>query len=379
MSAQKRDLCVYSISCILLLFLLAGCGRKEEVSRAGQEAKLEVEDALPVAVAPVKIKKEIQYVETILGSLEAKDVVKVSSEIEGIVKSINFEEGDFVKKGDLLVELDDTDYRLEVERDEAILKKIQAVFENTQRLFERRRQLYEKGVVSKEVFTDFASELAKQEAELKEAKANLALSREKLSDTIIRAPISGIVSKKVIAIGEYVEENTLLLEIVDINPLKLRFTVPERYASLIKPHDEENSWIKFRVEAYPEKDFSAKIYFINPQVNPDTRRMEIKAWVDNSQGLLRPGFSARVRIVAKSHKNALIAPDQAIIPKEGKFIAYVVDKEKGIAMQREVEIGLRFEEGVEIIKGLTEGDLVVVRGNQDLSDGDRIRIVEEEG
>lgn len=374
---HRRHYILYDVSCILLLFLLIGCGRKEEVSAAKQENNPKVQDILPVSAAPVRIEKEIQYVETILGSLEAKDVVKVSSEIKGIVQSINFEEGDFVKKGDLLVKLDDADYRLEVERDEAILMKSRTILENTQRLLERRRQLYEKGVVSKEVFTDFTSELAKQRAEVKESEANLAISKEKLADSVIRAPMSAIIANKVIAIGEYVEDNTLLLEMVDINPLKLKFTIPEKYASLVRSQDGKNSRIRFRVEAYPEKDFPATIYFINPQVNSDTRRMEIKAWVDNSQGLLRPGFSAQVKIVAKSRKNALVVPDQAIIPKEGKFVAYVVDEEKGIARETEVEIGLRFEEAIEVIKGLKEGDLVVIRGTQDLSDGDKVRIVEK--
>lgn len=358
---------LFNCFCRVILLLSAAFVIGLPEMSVGEDNPQRRERVVPVEVFRA-ITEDVVYVEQTTGSLQAEADVDVRSEVDGVINKIFFEEGDEVKKGDVLLTLDDKEYRYKELEDKGRVRKAEADLDLAKKTLKRMVQLYEEGVISSQDYDVAVSDVEVKEAALETAHATLDFTVEKLEDTRILAPLSGIVSKKFIDVGEYVSEgSTDLLNIIDINPIKLEFAVPSKYFSYVKLGQE----VSVSIEAYPNEEFLGTIYYINPKIVIETRRFQCYARIPNPGRKLSPGFFVLVTLPVATHPDAVVIPEEAVLSEEGVYFCFRV--ENGRAIKTDVTPGIRLKGGmVEIEKGLRAGDSVVVRGQYVLSGGEKV-------
>ncbi len=349
--------CLLSIVCCLLS--LWGCKKKE--------AKLTTEKAINVQVQPAEKKSLRPFIETI-GTLNPYEEVIVSAEVDGMLKIIRVDEGTVVSRGTVLATIDDTDYSLEVKKAEAALRQAEAGLSNTKLEYQRKETLYKEALVTKQQFDDVSTRLALSEAELDRAKATLSLAREKLTKTKIYSPLSGVVKEKKVSAGDYVKNGTSLFTIIQINPLKLNFTVTEKDVSKLKIGQD----VLFKVDAMPEKEFKGKVSIIYPALDERTRTLQVEAEVLNPKGLLKPGLFAKVTLYTGIAKDTIVVPATALLYEAENIKVFVVEGDR--AREKKVKLGSKYGELMEIVEGLKEGEKVVVVGQQNLFEGAKVNV-----
>ena len=216
----------------------------------------------------------------------------------------------------------------------------------------------------------FISGQARDEAEnnLKVGEAALALARAKLAKLSIEAPFSGIIGLHSVSVGDYVKEGADMVNLEAIDPLKVDFRVPEIYLSQIRVGQS----LQMTLDAVPGKTYEGKVFAINPLVDTAGRAVVIRAQVRNQDTTLRPGMFARVRLLTHDTQEALVVPEQAIVPQGDEWFVYrVVD---GKAQRAKVEIGQRRDGKAEVMKGLRDGDVVVTAGQLKIRDGVPVQV-----
>lgn len=282
---------------------------------------------------------------SISGSIEAQEKVQIHPEVSGIVKSIYFQEGSAVSKGQLLVKINDTELQAQLKQ---ALSKEQLAAETES----RAKQLLKKEAISQEEY-DVAF------AELRSLKAQTELIRAQLAKTAIRAPFSGRIGLRSISAGEYITPNTAIANLVNSSQVNIVFSVPEKYAGQM----QKNTNISFSV-AGSTKNYEAKIFAIEPGIEINTRTLQLKALAKNPGGELLPGSFAKINLPLASIKDAILIPTQAIIPVlKGKMV-FISDS--GKAKQVMVETGPRTERNVLIVSGLKAGDTLLTSGMMSL-------------
>lgn len=310
--------------------------------------------AVPVEARVVQVSTVVDEVSAV-GTLRSNESVVIRPELAGRIAEIHFDEGEPVEQGSVLVELDDSTYRAE-------LANAQASLNLASRTFERLDDVFRKGSAT-------ARERDEALAQLESARAALQLVRARLDKTDIVAPFSGILGLRRVSPGDYVTPGQDLVNLEDIDPLKVDFRIPERFLSSLRTGQE----IRVRVDAFPGRTFEGRVYAIDPQIDPGGRSIAIRARIDNPARELRPGLFARVRLIVDVRPDALVVPEQAIVPRgESRYVFRIVD---GRAMLTEVRIGQRTGGAVEIVDGLDEGDTVVTAGHLKIRDGVPVSVV----
>jgi len=188
----------------------------------------------------------------------------------------------------------------------------------------------------------------------------------------IRAPFSGILSERTVGPGDFVDKGESIVSLVAINPLKAVFSVPERYRILLKTDQK----VSLKIEAVKDRIFSGKVVFISPNLDTETRSVRVKAVMENSDGLLKPGFFCHVKIILHTNPEAVVIPEEAVSPRGESFFVYTVENNKAVLKQ--IELGLRMTGRVEVKKGLKEGEQVIVAGLQRVTDTGPVRIRKKE-
>ncbi|MGB9627651.1 MAG: efflux RND transporter periplasmic adaptor subunit [Thermodesulfobacteriota bacterium] len=355
---------------LLWIIFIGGCGSKESVSTEKfSKGSVEISEERQVEIIEV-MPGPLSYTLSAVGSLKAPEKVTISPKKAGIIRKICVKEGDFVKKGQVLVELDDVDARLQVERAEANLKQIEASLETNRNTLRRYEKLFESKVIPQQTYDDIKLKVQLDEARLDLAKAELKLAKQNLQDHQIISSIDGVVNLKVASPGEHVNvaPKDEILIIVQMDPLDLEFYVPENWASKVRLGNK----VQFLVKAFSEEKFSATVNFISPTADPSTRNVRMKAIVSNPQHRLKPGFFAEVTLPIGTRTDAILIPESALFSQEGKYYAFIV--QDGVARRKEIETGIRFEGKVEILKGIQGGDRVITVGHEQLSDGMKVKI-----
>ena len=272
---------------------------------------------------------------TAVGSLRSDESVTLRPEVAGRVVAIGFEEGRPVAKDAMLVKLDPAINEAEVQQAKANLTLAKAKYE-------RAIDLQKQGFISGQ---------ARDEAEnnLKVAEAAEALAAARLAKTEIRAPFSGIIGLRSVSIGDYVKEGQDMVNLESIDPLKVDFRVPEIYLKQV----QVGQTLEVALDALPGKTYEGKVSAINPLVDAAGRAIVIRAHVRNADTALRPGMFARVRLLTKDALDAIVLPEQALVPQgEEQYVFRVVD---GKAVRTKVEVGQRRDGRVEILKGVAPG------------------------
>jgi membrane fusion protein (multidrug efflux system) len=324
--------------------------------------------AFPVEVTKVSFEKVEHYLDAI-GSFLPEDEVTVSTEVEGIVEKRFVDEGYRVKKGDSLIKIDDEEFRFQREEAEASLKEAEERLKNAELTLKRINRLLEEKVIDQQKYDDTVTQFNLSRATVENVKAKLKRYRKSLRDTLIVSPLGGVVSERMVSEGEYVKVGTNLLKIVDIDPLKLSFALPEKFSGQLKI----GQTVEVETKAYPGKIFTGDVYFISPKVNLSTRTFEVKAKVENTNYQLKPGFFVDVKLFLDVNESAMVLPEGAVVMREGRHVVLMVQGWKIIV--KGVRPGKRFNGKVEILDGVDKDDLMVVSGLSELTDGSRVKVV----
>ena len=257
-------------------------------------------------------------------------------------------------KGTPLVKLDPAIPQAEVQQAKANLTLAKAKFDRAVDLAQR----------------SFISGQAKDEAEnnLKVAEASLQLAEAKLAKTDIRAPFSGVIGLRTVSVGDYVKEGADLVNLEAIDPLKVDFRVPETYLRQV----QVGQAVEVTLDALPGKAYDGKVVALNPLIDAAGRSIVIRAQVRNQDTALRPGMFARVKLITRAERDALVVPEESLVPQgTEQFVFKVID---GKVARVKVETGQRRDGRVEIVSGIGAGDVVVTAGQLKLRDGVPVRV-----
>lgn len=297
--------------------------------------------------------REYANVITLSGSIEPNEQVQVRSEVSGIVRSLGFREGSMVKKGQPLLRIDDSELQ-------ALLIQAQSSEKLAEDNANRARLLLEKEAISQQEY-DVAY------ADYESARAQTTLIRAQIAKTTILAPFSGKIGLRSISEGEYLTPTTVVANLLSVNPVKILFSVPEKYSNQIG----EGQGLKFSVSGSDTK-YHAEIYAIEPGVDATTRTISIRALADNPEGRLFPGSFARIELPLERIDDAVLVPTQAVIPVQNGKQVYLY--EDGLAKATLVEAENRTTSDVLINKGIVIGDTVLISGLMSLADGIPVQV-----
>ncbi len=314
-----------------------------------QQGKQQPVQVTAYVVKPQKLDNKI----FISGTLRSNEEVTLMPEVAGKVTAIFFKEGSAVKKGDILVTINDVELQ-------AQLKKLQLQEKLATEQEARQKKLLAINGISQEEYDIMLSRLNSAVADIEVLKAQIAKSR-------ITAPFDGTIGLKNISEGSYVTPGTQIAAIQQTDPMKLDFYVPEKYASLVKV----NSQLVFTTEATNEK-YTAVVMAVEPKVDAATRTIQVRAKTDNKNGNLFSGSFVRIEFSLEQTEDALMIPTEAIIPILKGQKVFV--SRGGKAEEVKVETGLRSENKVQILKGLAAGDTVIATGIMQLKVGSVLNI-----
>ena len=309
-----------------------------------------------VTVAPQLLRNLVD----IPGQLASEYSVKVVPEIEGILETIEFAEGDHVEKGRVLFTLRD-------DRQRAALAEARASLALAEATHRRTATLAGQDISS-------PAQLERAAAELGVARAKVELAEVELERMRIRAPFDGLMGALWISPGDHVTDESRMTQIDAIDRLQLLFYLPEQAVAAVQPGIP----VKIKVAPYPEERFPGEVYFVSPTLEAEGRRILVKAWMPNPGRRLRPGLFAEIEAEIARHDDALLVPDSALVYDLGGTFVWKVDGESR-AHRTPIEVGIRQAGRVEVAKGLAPGDVVVAAGIHKVKDGQRVRAAGEGG
>ncbi len=314
----------------------------------------------PVNVESVRVvPTEVVIEAAAVGSLRANQSVILRSETAGRIAALNFRDGTSVSKGTLLIELDAATQAAELDQARATLGLARANHQRNEDLFERK-------FISRQALDNTLAGLKVQEAAV-------ALSQARFDKMRLRAPFAGIVGIRRVNVGDYVKEGQDLVNVEDIERLKVDFRLPETYLGQLQPGQD----LEVSSDALPGQSFAAVVEAINPLVEAGGRAIALRAEMRNTRMQLRPGMFVRVRLRFERRANVLFVPEQAVVPDSKT--PYVYRLAGGQAHQVPVKTGMRREGQVEISEGLVAGDEVVVAGQLKLRNGVAVRALAQGG
>ena len=292
------------------------------------------------------------------GQIEAVQSIDLRPEVDGRIVEILIREGQEVEQGTPLFKVDDAQLKAQV-------AQLEAQRDLAQQALARAKDLAQQNASS-------TADLEKAEAEARSAQAQYDLQRIRLDRTTVRAPFAGAVGQRYVSLGDYVTNSTKLVSLHTVNPQRAAFQVPERFARDLK----SGQAVSFRVAAIAGRDFIGQVDFVDPIVQLPGRTILVKARVPNQQRLLQPGMFIEARLVTAVRPNAIVIPEDAVVPAEGTSSVWVVVA--GKADRRKVTLGVRTPGFVEVTDGVKAGEQVVTGGLELLAPGAPVmpRVVE---
>lgn len=333
------------------VFVMARPGPQDISPAAGEGGS---SPGMPVEAEPVTVAAMERTIEAV-GTMQSNESVIIRPEITGRIVEIAFEEGQAVEKGAVLFKLDDATYRAQLAQAQAALALSRANFARADDLFKKK--------TGSERTLDEAR--ARRDADV----AAVALAQATLDKATLRAPFDGITGLRQVSVGDYVTPGQALVNVEDMSPLKVDFRVPEVFLTDIANGQD----IAIAVDALPGQEIRGRVYAIDPRVDAAGRSLVIRATVDNDDSAMRPGLFARVNVVVDSASNAIQIPEQALMPQGEKQFVYRVTDDK--AEMVEVKTGLRRRGKVQIVEGLSAGDVVITAGQMKVQPGAPVMVM----
>ncbi len=371
MSTEQQRRPVFAALVLALSLALAACGGNQDQkdsTEGDQQAQAKDvpkdKDGKPIEIVkvPVEVAKAsrsavtaaFQGTANLVPEAEADVVTKTS----GVVLQIMVEEGDRVQAGQVLARLDSDRQRLALKQSEANLRKL----END---FKRQEELIGRKLISQDVFDRSRYDLDTQRASYEIAKLELSYAE-------IRAPIGGVVSKRMVKVGNLIQLNQPLFKIDDFDPLEAMINVPEREMRLIQAAQP----VQMLVDALPGAVFTGSVARVSPVVDASTGTFRVVAQFKDDSGQLRSGMFGRVRIVYDQRADALVVPRSALVGDDKDASVFVVESD--VAKRRKVKLGYADGGQVEVVDGIAEGEQVVTLGQAALRDGAKVQVINSE-
>jgi membrane fusion protein, multidrug efflux system len=303
----------------------------------------------PVDVATARTDTVVEVIRA-NGQVEAVQAIELRPEVSGRLAGIYVSEGREVGRGTPLFKVDDAELAAQVDR-------LEAETDLAEQALRRTRELIQRNASSE-------ADLEQAEANARSARAQLQLQRTRLERTVVRAPFAGVVGERMVSVGDYVTPQEPLTTLQTVDPQRIAFQVPERYAERLALGQD----VDFEVASVPGRAFTGTVDFVDPRVKLPGRTILVKARVPDPDRILRPGMFIEARLVTGVNPDAVIVPEDAILPLAGADYVWVVTPE-GTASRRQVEIGVRTSGSVEIRSGIEPGARVVVGGVERLGEG----------
>src|SRR3989449_1079201 len=384
--AYRSSFCYWLVLTLLLVTGL-GCSQGASKGKQGQgggqrgggaRTNISVQTA---TVQRIAVQRQVD----LSGTLISPDQARVSSEVGGIVRDVLVEIGQEVNAGQELVRLDEKELDLALQRAESALRQTEVQLgmdparrnqptndeniaairtaaanrDDARAQMARAQELVSKGLLSKAELdttetrvkvTEAAYQAAVENvqslrASLQDRQASYDMAKKKLNDAVIRAPLAGSIAERTVQRGEYIRENTIVVTIVRMNPLKLKTAVQEKFANMI----HQNQTVDFKVEPYPDDMFHGKIAYISPAIDQGTRTFAAEILVDNPMRRLKPGFFAKGQILVGRDDNVMAIPDQTISTLAGVSSVYLI--ENGVVKQQSVQLGEHEDKFFEVLSG----------------------------
>jgi RND family efflux transporter MFP subunit len=348
----------------LLVFLLSlsliACSKKE----AEQDTKKKPQAALISTTIAEASTLEIR--EESIGTIEGLMDPTVAAEAAGRVVKISVHPGQVVKKGEVLVLLDATDYNLQRTQVQAEVARLEALTSNQSRIVERNQVLVQKKFISQNALEDVTTQHAALQQQLDGAKAQIAIIEHTRAKTTIVAPIDGVVEKQIVSTGDFVKIGDPLLQIISKQKLRAHLPLPENIAAKI------HAGIKVRLSTPTStEEVISTIRELKPLISETSRAVDVIADVTDQAGW-QPGASVKGEIILGEHANAVLIPEQCVVLRPAGEVVYLV--KNGLAIQRIVKTGMRQDGKIEIIKGVSAGEVIAKDGAAFLTDKAKVKV-----
>ncbi|MEO8198878.1 MAG: efflux RND transporter periplasmic adaptor subunit [Gemmatimonadota bacterium] len=325
--------------------VLAGCKKDPKAAAAGGPPG---GFSMPVEVAVARKDTVVDAIAA-TGQVEAMQAIELKPEVEGRITELLVREGQEVAAGGGLFKIDDAEAR-------AQLARAQADWDLASQALKRTRDLQTQNASS-------AADLERAEAAERSSHAQADILALRVTRSTVRAPFAGVVGQRFVSLGDYVTSSTRLATLQTVNPQRAAFQVPEKYAQKLR----EGQTVHFRVAAIPGEEFVGIVDFVDPVIQLPARTILIKARAPNPQHKLQAGMFIEARLATDVRPNAVLVPEESILPMQGANFIWVVAE--GKASRRAVGLGVRIPGFVEILSGIDPGDQVVVGGLERLSEG----------
>ncbi|HKH84235.1 MAG TPA: efflux RND transporter periplasmic adaptor subunit [Gemmatimonadales bacterium] len=333
---------------MLMLAALAACKKAEPAGNAGAGGPGGGPPAMPVEAASARADTVVDAV-LATGQIEALQSIELRPDVEGRLVQILVREGTPVAQGTPLFKIDDAEIRAQVDQ-------IEAERDLARQSLARTRDLLSQKASSQ-------AELERAEATMRSNEAQLQRLKVRLERTTVRAPFSGVMGQRFVSLGDYVTSDTRLAALQTVSPQRASFQVPERYAEQVNVGQD----VTFRVAALPGREFTGKVDFVDPIIQLPGRTIMVKARVPNPRRELQAGMFIEARLATAVRQNAVVIPEDAVLPLQGSNFVWVIAD--GKATRRQVELGVRTPGFVEVKSGVERNETVVVGGQERLAEG----------
>ncbi|MBN8534218.1 MAG: efflux RND transporter periplasmic adaptor subunit [Rhizobiales bacterium] len=302
-----------------------------------------------------------------VGTTRAYESVSLASKVSGIVEKIRFTEGQSVKAGDVLVELDIAERKADLEAARAAIQTARAQREETNQKFERAQQLRRAGAGTEALVADLTLQLRTVETTIAAAEARERSAAARLDDYFVRAPFDGRVGFRQVSLGAFLDTKVVITTLDDVSRIRLDFAIPEPLLSRIRMGAVVNA----RSVAFADRVFTGEVTAVDTRIDPVTRSVKLMAVIGNADLALKPGMFLTVALEVARRENAVIAPEEAIVSEGPRQVAYVVKDNR--VERRVVTVGQRMFGKVEIAEGLKPGEVIVARGIQRVRNGIQVQ------
>lgn len=316
--------------------------------------------------------EDVPDVVTAIGTVEAEHQTVVSAEVQGQVARILRDEGSEVSRGVPVVQLDASPYRFAAESAAASLAQARVQLTNDERLLTRYEQLLAAGAIDQQTYDDLQARVESGRAAVRQAQAALNTARWNVARATVTAPFTGTVGRRHVQLGQFVDAQDPVFDIVDDQPVKIRFQVPEIHIDKVAVGDP----VEFRVRSDTVGTRIARIDYVSPEIDPGTRSFEVTAEYSNPDGGAHPGAFADITVTTAVLEDAPVVPEEAVYTEGTDNYVYVV--EDSTASRRKVEIVRRIDGDVVLAGGVRPGEAVITAGHYGLPDGARVRVAPRE-
>lgn len=336
--------------------------------------QVQARDSAPVKVVEANVSPVVENL-PLTGTITSERSAALSSRVSGLVETLKVDAGDRVEQGDVLLQLDTTLAKLALKRAQASLNEARVALAEAERLRDEAINLAKSRNIPQTTVQARIAEVEMQTAAVATLEAENHQQQEMVNRHTVIAPFAGVVSRKLTEVGEWVQTGTPVLELVATDRLRLDIQMPQEYFHLL----DQNTPVEVSLDSTSEKSFTGKVFTKVPVNDPSVRTFLVRVLIDNASDVIIPGMSARATFTIDLKKEALTLPRDATIQHpDGRNSVWIVEKGNGgfIASEKQVRLGRSFSDRVIIREGLRTGSLVVIRGNETLTEGQAVHILE---